>query len=99
MEDVNGNGEGITNLQDCLISSSTGNHEKISIKSEFSDDETTECLIKVSPVVARRPETSEVMAVEHFCVELYLADDDASSSIRSASPASSAQALAVGVMG
>jgi hypothetical protein len=84
-----------TCLQDCLVSSSSGNYQKISIHSACSN-ETTECLIKVTPIVARISEASEVMAVEHFSVELFLEDDE--SSVRSVSSMST-QALAVGVMG
>ena len=64
-----------TNLRDFLVASSIGEHRKISIRSSPSESgaimSSTECLINVTPVVARESEASEVMAVEYFSLELF----------------------------
>ncbi len=108
-------GSSRVSLTECMIASSMGNDLKLFLlpPSRNADDapsstiQPVECHIRVSPIVARKTESREVMSVTHFAIELYNgessknvdgADLSTMSAIRAASTACSAN-LSVGVMG
>lgn len=57
-----------SSLRDCMLSSSTGHHKKLMLRAEPSAKK-VESVFKVSPIVARKTETSEVATATHFAVE------------------------------
>jgi hypothetical protein len=56
-------------LNECMVSSSSGNHKKIVLRAGSSPNG-VECLLKVSPIVARKSRMSEATTATHFAIEL-----------------------------
>jgi hypothetical protein len=65
-------------LAECMVSSSSGNHKKIVLRAGSSSNG-VECLLKVSPIVARKSRMSDVTTATHFAIELTKRNEDSPS--------------------
>jgi hypothetical protein len=63
-------------LTECMVASRSGNHKKIVLRAGSSPKNGVECLLKVSPIVARKSQMSEVTTATHFAIELTERNED-----------------------
>lgn len=83
-----------TELPDCMVASSTGDHKKFVFKMKSSSGKPIESFMKVSPVVPQRSANKGVTTVTHYAIELI---EQYTSSISHS--LDSAPEIPVGVMG
>ena len=83
-------------LPECMVSSSSGNNRKFVLVAADDAEKPIQCRIKVSPIVARKTETSEVTSMTHFAIDFV--EDGESPDANIHRPLTGAD-LAVGVMG
>eukprot|EP00980_Cylindrotheca_fusiformis_P002228 scaffold517_cov119-Cylindrotheca_fusiformis.AAC.11 len=81
-------------LPECMVASSTGDHQELTFKRNASLEKHVATSIKVSPIVPQKSANTEVATVTHFAIEL---PGDSSSTM--VSSLGSASNIPVGVMG
>lgn len=59
-----------TELAECMMASSIGDHKKFYFKTNSSSGKPIESCFKVSPIVPQRSANREVTTVTHFAIEL-----------------------------